>query len=204
MLSRLFSLIALVAVSLTLAAPVRAGADGPGVRAVRTANDTIAGLLKQKVKAGSDAEKALAAKVTTSVRDFLDIESLGQRALEDHWPKLSETQRTEFMALLRKLIEDNYVRGLRANLAYEVQYVKETKKGEQLTVETKIKTTRRGRPHVIAVNYVLSSSNGGWRAFDVVTDGVGLVENYRAQFNRIIAKDGFDGLLARMKKKSAR
>jgi ABC-type transporter MlaC component len=31
---------------------------------------------------------------------------------------------------------------------------------------------------------------------------VGLVENYRAQFNRIIAKEGFDGLLERMRKKA--
>ena len=30
-----------------------------------------------------------------------------------------------------------------------------------------------------------------------------LVENYRAQFNKLIAKDGFDGLLARMERKRA-
>ena len=38
---------------------------------------------------------------------------------------------------------------------------------------------------------------------DVKTDGVGLVENYRTMFNKIIAKDGFDGLIAKMKKKQA-
>ena len=42
---------------------------------------------------------------------------------------------------------------------------------------------------------------GDVRAFDVRTDGVGLVENYRTMFNKIIAKDGFDGLIAKMKKK---
>ena len=41
------------------------------------------------------------------------------------------------------------------------------------------------------------------RAWDVKTDGVGLVENYRTMFNKIIAKDGFDGLIAKMKKKQA-
>jgi ABC-type transporter MlaC component len=37
----------------------------------------------------------------------------------------------------------------------------------------------------------------------VKTDGVGLVENYRTMFNKIMAKDGFDGLIAKMKKKQA-
>jgi ABC-type transporter MlaC component len=38
----------------------------------------------------------------------------------------------------------------------------------------------------------------------VVTDGVGLVDNYRAQFNKIIAKDGMSGLIDRMRKKRAK
>ena len=37
--------------------------------------------------------------------------------------------------------------------------------------------------------------------FDVVTDELSLLENYRAEFNKVIAKDSFDVLLARMKKK---
>jgi ABC-type transporter MlaC component len=96
---------------------------GPGTQAVKSANDTIAGLLKQKVTPGSKEEKDLAAKVTTSVRGFLDIDQLGKRAMVDHWSKLSRPQQDQFLGLLRDLIEDNYVRGLRANLEYQVVYV---------------------------------------------------------------------------------
>ena len=37
--------------------------------------------------------------------------------------------------------------------------------------------------------------------YDVVTDEQSMVENYRAEFNKIINKDGFETLLKRMKKK---
>jgi len=104
------------------AAPAVAQKSGPGTQAVKAANDTIAGLLKQKVAAGSKEEKDLAAKVTTSVRSFLDIDQLGKRAMVDNWGKLSKAQQDEFLGLLRSLIEDNYVRGLRANLDYAVDY----------------------------------------------------------------------------------
>ena len=174
--------------------------NGPGTQAVKAANDTIAGLLKQKVAAGSPEEKALAAKVTTSVRSFLDIDELGKRAMVDQWTKLSADQQKEFLSVLRELIESNYVKGMRSNLEYTTDYTGETTdKDGNTTVTTTIQTKRKGRPYSIEVDYVLVKG----RAWDVKTDGVGLVENYRTQFNKIIDKDGFAGLIAKMKKKQS-
>ncbi|HEU4728305.1 MAG TPA: ABC transporter substrate-binding protein [Kofleriaceae bacterium] len=177
---------------------------GPGTQAVKAANDTIASLLKQKVAAGSKEEKDLAAKVTTSVRGFLDIDQLGKRAMVDNWQKLTRPQQDQFLTLLRGLIEDNYVRGLRANLEYQVDYTGESSdKDGNVIVTTKINTKRKGRPYAIEVDYVLVKDADKLRAWDVKTDGVGLVENYRTMFDKIIEKDGFDGLIAKMKKKQA-
>lgn len=186
-------------------APAPAAAKlGPGSQAVKAANTTIAALLQQKVAANSKEEKDLAAKVTTSVRGFLDIDELGKRAMADNWDKLKKEQQDQFLAVLRALIEDNYVRGLRANLSYQVDYIGETEnKAGNLVVQTTVSTSRKGRPYSIAVDYVLVKAGEKLRAFDVKTDGVGLVENYRVMFNKIIAKDGFDGLMAKMKKKQA-
>ena len=177
---------------------------GPGIASVKAANDLISGLLKQKAAPASKEEKELAAKVTTGVRGFLDIDQLGKRAMVDNWSKLTKVQQDQFQQLLRALIEENYVRGLRANLSYEVEYLSEsTDKAGNVVVATKIKTVRKGRPYTIAVDYVLVKDGTKLRAWDVRTDGVGLVENYRTMFNKIIAKDGFDGLMAKMKKKQA-
>jgi phospholipid transport system substrate-binding protein len=188
----------------TVATAQPAARTGPGTQAVKAANDTMAALLKQKVTPGSKDEKELAAKVTTSVRGFLDIDQLGKRAMVDNWPKLSKAQQDQFLGLLRALIEDNYVRGLRANLDYQVDYTGEsTDKDGNVVVTTKINTKRKGRPYAIEVDYVLVKDGDKLRAWDVKTDGVGLVENYRTMFDKIIDKDGFDGLIARMKKKQA-
>ncbi len=178
--------------------------DGPGTKAVKAANATISALLAKEVVAGSKEEQELAAKVTASVRDFLDVDALGKRSLADHWDTLSATQRTEFLDVLRGLLEDNYIKGLRANLEYKVVYKGETKNADGTRlVKTEIKTKRRNRDYTIKVDYTLIEDGGKWKCFDVATDGVGLVENYRAQFNKIISKDGFDGLIKKMKKKRA-
>lgn len=179
-------------------------ATGPGTAAVKAANEKIDGLLKQKPAAGSKEEKELAAKVTTSVRDFLDIDELGKRAMEDQWSKLTKEQQAEFLTTLRALIEDNYVRGLRANLQYTVDYTGEsTDKDGNTVVTTVINTKRKGRTVKIGIDYVLKKDGTKLKAWDVKTDGVGLVENYKTQFNKIIEKEGFAGLISKMKKKQS-
>jgi phospholipid transport system substrate-binding protein len=183
-------------------APAASAKAGPGTAVVKNANDTIAAQLKQKPAPGSAEEKALAAKVTTSVRGFLDIDELGKRAMADNWSKLTKAQQDEFLKVLRGLIEANYIAGLRANLNYTVDYTGETTDAQgNVVVTTKINTQRKGRPFQIEVDYVLVKQGDKLRAFDVVTDKVGLVDNYRAMFNKIIAKGGFDDLIKKMKDK---
>jgi len=192
----------LIVLLITLfAMPSFAGAPGPGTTAVKSANEKISGLLKQKVTAGSKEEKDLAGKVTGSVRDFLDIDELGKRAMGEQWAKLTPAQQQEFQTTLRELIEANYINGLRSNLDYSIDYSGESTEAGNTIVTTQINTKRHNRPYKIGVDYVVKKEGDKYKAWDVKTDGVGLVENYREQFNKIVEKDGFAGLIAKMKKK---
>src|SRR3569833_769076 len=184
-----------------LSLPALAGKPGVGTAAVKSANDKISGLLKQKVAPGSKEEKDLAGKVAGSVRDFLDIDELGKRAMADQWAKLTPAQQQEFLPTLRGLIENNYVKGLRSNVDYTVDYTGESVEDGKLVVVTQINTKRHNRPYKIEVDYVVKKDGDKFKAWDDRTDGVGLVENYREQFNKIVEKDGFAGVIAKMMKK---
>jgi phospholipid transport system substrate-binding protein len=178
-----------------LAAAQPTGKPGPGTAVVKHANDTLSTLIKQK---------AAPAKVTASVRSFLDIDELGKAALVDHWKTLKPAEQADFLRLLRELIEANYVKTQNANLNYTVDYLGESADTQgNIVVATKINTQRKGRPFSITVDYVLRKEGTQYRAFDVKTDGVGLVENYRAQFNKLIKDKGFTAVLDSMKKKAA-
>jgi phospholipid transport system substrate-binding protein len=43
--------------------------------------------------------------------------------------------------------------------------------------------------------------DGRWRVYDVKIENVGLVSNYRSQFNRIIQQSGYAELIKRLKAK---
>jgi len=47
----------------------------------------------------------------------------------------------------------------------------------------------------------MQKSASGWMVYDVVIEGVSLVKNYRDQFDAIIAKSGYDGLIREIKAK---
>src|SRR5687768_11113054 len=175
-------------------AAAQPGKTGPGTAAVKQANDTLSAQLKQK---------AAPAQVTQSVRNFLDIDELGKAALVDHWKTLKPAEQAEFLKLLRELIEANYVKTQNANVNYTVDYLGETADSQgNIVVATKINTQRKGRPFSISVDYVLRKEGNQYRAFDVKTDGSGLVENYRTMFNKLIKDKGFPAVLASMKKKA--
>jgi phospholipid transport system substrate-binding protein len=176
-------------------------ADGPGTATVRQANSTLVGLLKQKAPAGSAEERRLGKELRAKLETFLDVDELGRRALVDHWSSLDAAQRSEFTSTLRELVEASYLKALRNQVQYQVRYVSEKAKGTDLVVATEVDFEQKKSRTALSIDYVLRRDGEGWRTFDVVTDGVGLVENYRAQFNKIIAKEGIPGLLARMKKK---
>ncbi len=192
--------LALVGLFIT-ARPALAG-DPPATALVKKANGDITALLGQKVAAGSAAETALAGKVTTAVRTLLDVDELGRAALKNSWEKATAAEQTEYLALLRAIIEGEYIKGLRSNVAYTVNYKGESTSGSDTTVKTEIAATRKGRPLTIKIDYVLHKVSGALRAYDIKTDGVSLVDNYRAQFDKLVAKGGMPNLLAKMRKKA--
>ena len=51
------------------------------------------------------------------------------------------------------------------------------------------------------LEYRFTQKQGRWLIYDVLVDGVGLVDSYHAQFTRVIQRDGAAGLIERMQRK---
>jgi len=140
-------------------------------------------------------------EVRKIVGGFLDYGELAKRSLARHWEPLTPKQREEFVNTLRELVERSYLRQIHGNAAYNIKYDKEEKNGGEATVFATLNTTSRGKKVVIALEYHMLYKEGHWVVYDVVTDDQSMLENYRAEFNKIINKESFDALLKKMKNK---
>jgi phospholipid transport system substrate-binding protein len=170
---------------------------------LRRSNDDVRTILKQQ-KGSTSATAEQKQKIKKIVNGFLDYEELAKRSLAGEWEKLSASQRSEFVQVFRDLIERNYVKQLRSNVDYQIDYKAENVTDGEATVHSVVKAERKGRKADTTVDYRLSDKGGGkWAVYDVITDDVSLLRNYRSEFGRIIKRDGFPALLAKMKKKLA-
>lgn len=175
--------------SFSLAGTVFAGEAQDLVQARRA---EVANLMKDKPSAERDR------KVAGILGALFDYDAMARRSLGKHWDGLSEAQQAEFTGVLRKLVQRNIEKNVKATLAYDVAFVGEQEADPDTTVKTKA-SSKSKREEPVTIDYVMHRVGDAWRAHDVITEGSSMVGGYRSQFGRIIAKEGFDGLLKKMR-----
>ena len=183
-------------------AAASAKADSPKA-ALEEANARLKKVFGTKKPSWSPEADAKNAEIKKIVGGFLDFEELARRALIRHWETLKPAQRTEFVKTLRELVERNYVEQLYGQPDYNLKLDKEERKGNEAVVLGTLHATSKGKKVTMALEYKMLQKANRWVVYDVVTDDLSLLENYRAEFNKVIAKESFDALLGKMKKKLA-
>jgi phospholipid transport system substrate-binding protein len=182
-----------------------AGPLGP-LATLKQKNGEVDKLLRTKVSTGSPEEKKVKDDIKSLAGTLFDYSELARRSLADHWLKLTPPQRSEFVATLKELIERNYVKQLRTNLDYAVSYKGEDIAGPEATVTSIVKVKTQGKATDAEIVYKMkrieaAQTDAPWLVYDVITDEVSLVRNYRAQFGKIIAEKSYDELIKKMKSK---
>jgi len=177
------------------------------VEAQRSARDYLEGqheevnrILRQDAETDA-ARRRRSQRLTRLLNGLLDYEGLSEAALGEHWEAHSEDERTAFVALLRQLVERNYESNLERILEYEVSYDDETRRGDRMLVTTSARSRTQRRQPPVEIQYLMRRDGTRWRVVDVTTDGVSMVRNYHDQFHRIIDRDGWDELIARMQRR---
>jgi phospholipid transport system substrate-binding protein len=160
-------------------------------------NDVLAVLRDPTLKAPS-ARKLREERVRTVAEPMFDELELSRRSLARNWERLNRDQQREFVKLFRKVLEKAYMDKLLSYTDEQVVIDKEiTLSQDRAEVETRIITSSNQVP----ITYRLILKEGAWKVYDVVIEGVSLVQNYRSQFNEILVKDSPKQLLEILQKK---
>lgn len=131
---------------------------------------------------------------------MFDDQELSKRTLARNWEKLSAEERKEFVQLFRKVLEKAYMDKILSYTNETIAFDKQTMLADdRAEVQTRIITASKEIP----ITYRVILKEGTWRIYDVVVEGVSLVQNYRTQFNEILAKNSPKELLEILRKKVA-
>jgi phospholipid transport system substrate-binding protein len=128
---------------------------------------------------------------------FNEVE-FSKRTLARNWDKFNAAQQGEFIILFEQVLEKTYIDKILSYTTEKIDFYKETMNTEKLAeVQTKVITSSKEIP----IFYRLILKDGGWKVYDVVVENVSLVQNYRTQFNDILAKNTPEHLLDVLRKK---
>ncbi len=132
------------------------------------------------------------------VDERFDFEDMAKRSLALHWKDRTPAERKEFVPLYTDLLERAYIKKIESYTDEDVVYVGETIEGEYAVVKTKITTKRNVE---IPTDYKLLKKDAKWEVYDVIIEGISLVNNYRSQFNKIIRTQSYTELVKRLQNK---
>jgi phospholipid transport system substrate-binding protein len=134
------------------------------------------------------------------VYPLFDFNEMTMRSLGGNWRRLNPQQRKEFVSSFTALLEKTYADQIDLYDGQQVVYAGESIDSDYAQVDSRI-IDKKGQTY--SVVYKLHRVDGKWRIYDVVAENISLVNNYRAQFNRVIARSSFEELLKIIKQQAS-
>ena len=169
------------------------------------ATDQVKGTVDQVIKILTDpalkGEKKIRerrAKIRQVVLQRFGFTEMSKRSLGRYWNERTPEERTEFVSLYTDLLERAYIDRIDGYTGEQVVYLGESIDGDYSEVRSKIVTKRNQE---IPIIYRLQLASTNWEVYDVIVEGVSLVNNYRTQFSKIIRTSSYEELVKKMQVK---
>jgi phospholipid transport system substrate-binding protein len=128
--------------------------------------------------------------------EIFDFREMARSSLGQSWDTITSEERDQFVGLFTRLIEQRYKGKLDAYDNQKIIYKKELIKGEKAIIFTAV----IDKDLEIPIDYRLRENQGKWLVYDLKVENVSLIVNYRRDFDSIIKKEQFAGLVEKIVK----
>ncbi len=134
------------------------------------------------------------------INERFDYRAMSQSALARNWKKASSDEQARFVALFARMMQNTYLVMVEEYNSQAVEYGDEKiRKQKYARVKTFIVNSGRRIP----LDYKLRLKDGEWLVYDVIIEGVSMINNYRSSYQQIVKSNGMQGLIAKLETKLA-
>jgi phospholipid transport system substrate-binding protein len=181
-----------------------------GSRAAEIATDTPTATilsLQQALAAARDKPNATVAErygdLEPAIVETHNLPYIAEFALRRQWPMLTDAERQRFVAAFQRLSVMTYAArfGNVAPDAFRPLEAGMPDANGRAQVKTAIK--REGQPDV-SLEYLLQQNGDDWKIINIVADGVSDLALKRAEYQRLFASGGIEGLIAELEHQTER
>ncbi len=178
--------------------PPEAKADDPSKLVESVANAMLKDLDADRATYRKDPSK-VNALVEKHLLPVFDTQYSARLVLAKHWRDATPQQRERFVNAFYQSLLRNYGSALAdfTSDRLKVYPSQVDSKSENATVRTEVK---RSNGDKVPVNYTLHKTPDGWKAWDVVIEGISYVKSFREDFGAEIDQKGLDAVIDRIEK----
>lgn len=169
----------------------------PGALVMKTIEGGLA-VLKDPSLSGKGKEEERKQRLWAELSPIFHFEEMSKRSLGKYWKERSDEEKEVFVGLFTGILRDTYIGKTDTYSGEKIVYLRERQNDVRCKVQTKF-ITKTGSE--ISVNFSLLNNHGKWKVYDIIIEGVSLVNNYRSQFNNILMKSSYEDLIEKIKKK---
>ena len=172
-------------------------AQGPTAQIKETVDRTIRILSDPILKA--DAKKSLRHQLAReAILPRFDFNEMAKRSLGSHWRRLTAEEQRKFVSVFSQFLEKIYITRIDAFNGETFVYTGEHVDQDYARVDSKVQIAT-GKEY--SIRYQLHLVANDWKIYDVVVENISIVNNYRAQFSRLIDQSSYEQLVYRMEQK---
>lgn len=192
---------ALAALTLVmLAMPVAFAQEAPDVMVKRVANE-VQQIIKTDPKVQAGDQQRIRDVIETKLLPNFDFERMTALAMGRNWRAATPEQQKQLIDQFRALLVRTYS-GALSQYRDQVMDFKPLRGDPAATdVTVRSEVVRPGQVPV-QIDYGMTKTASGWKAYDVIVGGISLVTNYRDEFNEQIKNGGIDGLIKTLASKN--
>ena len=168
----------------------------------RTTNDVL-NIIRQDKEIQSGNMRKVVELAEAKVLPNFDFPRMTQLALGRNWRGASDAQKQALTKEFRTLLVRTYSTSLSQyrNQVIEVKPAKFAPSDTDVIVKTVV---NQPGTQSIPIDYSMEKTAQGWKAYDILVDGVSLVTNYRSTFADEVRKSGIDGLIKTIADRNAK
>ena len=178
------------------AATAAPDAGDPTALVQATAQGMLGDLDKNRAEYKRDPKK-VAALVDKYLMPHFDAETSARVVLGQFWRTATPEQRQRFIDAFYHSLLTNYGDAL-AEFTADRLKIYPTRLEPGATSATVRTDVRRRNGDLVSVNYSLRMTPQGWKAWDVVIDGISYVKSYREDFGAQIESQGLETVIKRL------
>ena len=180
---------------------VAARAESP-MQEVKATTDKVLLLLKDPKVQGDSNKDQRRQLVRAEMDKRFAWDQTARACLGRYWTKRTPAEKAEFVKVFSEYLKDNYSDKIATSYAdlQKADYQGEKIIDNYASVKL-VLTTKAGVDRSLEYRMEKAPTGDEWKVYDVVIEGVSLVNNYRDQFDAVIAQSSYEGLLKEIKTK---